>query len=144
MTSRREAVLEAVKALIVAAMPLADVQRNRDKSDDIAPGGRAILRDGDPGEAEVTMSPLQYTYTHAIPLEIGVPVDDPETRSARLDALLVPLGAAIAADRTLGGLCDWLDVSAPATDDAEAFGFDPLRWADFSVIATYTSSSPLS
>ena len=50
MTSKREQVIQAVFALIKTALPLADVQRNRDKAQTPGAHGDVILRDGDPGD----------------------------------------------------------------------------------------------
>lgn len=143
MASRREQVLDAIKALVVTALPSADVARNRDKPQSIAPGGTVIVRDGDPGDPDVTLSPLTYLYDHAIPLEIGAYASEVKTASQVLDDMLGPIGAAVAADRTLGGLCDWLDVAAPVTDSLEAFGVEPGRWADVDIVATYGTTNPL-
>ena len=57
--------------------------------------------------------------------------------------MLGALGRAIAADRTLGGLCEWLDAEAPITDDADPFGSEPLRWTPLVVVAVYTTPTPL-
>lgn len=143
MASKREQVLDAIKALVLTALPYADVERNRDKPQAIAAGGTVIIRDGDPGEADVTLSPLTYLWDHRIPLEVGAYESGGKSPGEVLDDMLRPLGAAIEADRTLGGLCDWIDVSAPVTDSIEAFGVEPGRWADLDIVATYATTNPL-
>lgn len=57
--------------------------------------------------------------------------------------MLRAIGAAIAADRTLGGLCDWIEAEAPATDDAEALGAMPVRFALLTIVAAYATADPL-
>jgi hypothetical protein len=141
--SKREEVLTAVKAIIAAAVPAAEVKRNLDKPERIPPGGLVIIRDGDPGEPEYTLSPLSYTYTHRIPLEIAGPHAPNLTREEGLDQLLTPIGAAIAADPTLGGLCEFAEPEAPETDDLETQGARSGRWAATAVTAIYTTSNPL-
>ena len=42
------------------------------------------------------------------------------------------------ADRSLGGLCFWLDAEAPTDDEADGLGF-----ADFTIVASYSTISPL-
>lgn len=143
MASKREQVLDAVKALVVAALPFADVERNRAKPKSVAPGGTVIIRDGDPGEPEVDLSPLTYNYTHRIPLEIAAYETPSQSREKALDTLMSAIGAAIAADRTLGGLCDFLDAEAPTTDDLETAGAVAGRWADAVIVAEYAATSPL-
>lgn len=141
--SKRETVALAIDAFLKAAAPFGDVYRNRDRPTRIAPGGQLIWRDGDPGEPEVTLGILTYTYTHRFPLEAAVSVEDTETRAERLDLFLTELGEAVAANRTLGGLCEWFDVEAPAVDDAQEAGTGPILWADLALIAVYTTTTPL-
>ena len=66
--------------------------------------GLLILRDGEPGEPEVTLSPLRYHYQHRAEIEAVV---QGAARDTDFDTLTASIGAALAADRTLGGLCDW-------------------------------------
>jgi transposase len=61
--------------------------------------GLLILRDGEPGEPEVTLSPLAYHYQHPAEIEAVVQGAD---RVAAFDTLIASIGAALAADRTLG------------------------------------------
>ena len=143
MASKREQVLDAVAALIDAALPAAKVERNAAKPERIPPGGLAIVRDGDPGEPEVLLSPLTYLYTHRIPLEIAARESGSQSREQVLDAMLAAIGAAVAADRTLGGLCDFIEAEAPATADIEAAGALPGRWADAAIVAIYGTPDPL-
>jgi len=58
--SKREQVIEAIVALVDAALPAAKVERNAAKPERIPPGGLVIVRDSDPGEPEVILSPLTY------------------------------------------------------------------------------------
>ena len=143
MPSKREQVLEAVKALVTTALPGADVKRNQAKPERIGPGGHAVIRDGDPGEPDVTLSPLTYLYTHVIPVEVAAYEGGAKTREQVLDEMMSAIGEAMDADRTLGGLCDWLDAAAPSPDDAETSGAEPFRWADVGLIAVYSTTTPL-
>jgi len=143
VASKREQILEALKVLVQAALPHSDVERNRDKPQSIGPGGTVIIRDGEPGEAEVMLSPLTYLWDHRIPVEVAVYESGGKTPAEVLDDMLRPIGAAIAADRTLAGLCDWVDLTAPITAGIESFGVEPGRWADFDFVATYATSNPL-
>jgi hypothetical protein len=70
-----------------------------------------ILRDGNPSEPGVTLSPLMYHYQHRAELEVIVQTGD--ERDVRFDRLLGRIGAAVSADRTLRGLCDWVEAEAP-------------------------------
>ena len=60
-----------------------------------------------------------------------------------LDEMLGVIGAAVSGDRTLGGLCDFVEAQAPATDDVETAGARAGRWADASIVAVYGTPDPL-
>jgi hypothetical protein len=143
MTSRREQVIDAVRALLAGALPSADVKRNLAKPERIPPGGLVILEDGDPGEPEVMLSPLLYLYTHRIPVTVAAYESPSLPREAVLDAMLGTVGEAVRADRTLGGLCDFMEVEAPSTDDIEATGAKAARFAEIVIVASYATPDPL-
>jgi hypothetical protein len=143
MASKRESVLAAVKTLVAASLPGAEVKRNLAKAERIPPGGLVVIRDGDPGEPEVTLSPLSYLYSHRIPLEIAAYESATLTRERALDAMLAAIGTEVKANRTLGGLCDWIEAEAPVTNDIEAQGALPGRFADLAILAVYATTDPL-
>lgn len=143
MASKRETVLAAVKSLVTAALPSAEVKRNLAKAERIPPGGLVVIRDGEPGEPEVSLSPLTYLYSHRIPLEIAAFESATLTREQVVDAMLGAIGAAVMGNRTLGGLCDWIEAEAPVTDDIEALGALPGRFADLAILAVYATTDPL-
>src|SRR5690606_4295965 len=102
---KSETVLKALLGALETAKPAgASVDRNIALPQSIPGAGAMILRDGDPGQPEVTLSPLEYHYEHRA--EVDVLIDRPPTaRDAAFDTIVRAVGAAIAADRTLGGLC---------------------------------------
>lgn len=143
--SKREQVLSAVFAMIGGAAPAGVVPvRNQEKPSRIGPNGAILMRDGDPGEpSDVDLSPLTYYYEHKVPLEVAFVPSGVQTKEQALDALLAPLGAAVSADRTLGGLCLFLEVEAPSISGLEATGAVTGLWADLAIIATYATNDPL-
>ena len=143
MASKRETVLAAVKSLVAAALPGAEVKRNLAKAERIPPGGLVVIRDGDPGEPEVSLSPLTYLYSHRIPLEIAAYESATLTREEVLDGMLAAIGAAIIANRRLGGLVDWIEAEAPNSEDIETTGSQTGRFADVVIVATYATADPL-
>lgn len=143
MASKAEQVLDAVLALFRSAATGASVERNADTPTRISAAGAVVIRDGDPGEPEMVFSPLTYTYAHAARIEVAVVGATAEERADRLDALLGQLGLAILTDRSLGGLCEWLEPEAPERGDMTLDGGETARWADFNLIAVYTTTSPL-
>lgn len=146
--SKRLAVLAALKAMIRNALPQATVlglDGHEAPPASVPRGGLVVIRTGDPGEpVEVTMGPLTYWWDHAIPIEVSAMRTSGSSSEQVLDVMLVAIGAAITADRTLGGLCDWVEPAAPATDDIypEGGGLPP-RGADLIITASYSTPSPL-
>lgn len=144
MASKREQIIEAVMTTIAAALPGVKVERNADKPERIPLNGLVVIRDGEAGEPEeVTLSPLTYFYAHRVGVEIAVLADASASREQRLDAILGAIGAAVAANRTLGGLVDFVEVTAPFTDDLEADGAYSARWASVDLIVHFETSDPL-
>lgn len=85
----------------------------------------------------------QAIYTHPIPVEIAILASGVLTPKQALDATLMEIGEAVEADRTLGGLCDFLEPEAPSTGDLEATATVGGRWADAVIVSTYATSNPL-
>lgn len=145
--SKRLDVLIAVKQLIELALPGAKVLGLDGKeapAATIPATGMVVVRTGDPGEPEYTLSPLTYYYEHRIPIEVSTAPAPGVSSEETLDAMLVAIGEGIAADRTLGGLCDWLDTTAAGTEDIYAEGGgQPPRGADIMLIASYSTRNPL-
>ena len=140
--SRREAVLTALFQRL-ATLPSATVKRNEALPEKVPPGGLLIVRDGDPGEPEVTLSPATWIWNHLAQLEAFVAGANSEARDAALDTLLEAVGQVLADDRTLGGLCDWSEPQAPQPDDVTIEGAAPIRAARVPILLIYASSEPM-
>jgi hypothetical protein len=139
MTTIRETVLTALHALLI---PLAALTlRDEVLPERIPAAGLIILRDGQPGEPEVTLSPLRYHYQHRAELEVVVQA--PNGRATAFDSLIAAIGSALEADRTLGGLCDWVEPEAPASVDLPVEGAAALKAAVITVVLHYTTTGPL-
>lgn len=144
MASKREQIIEAVVAMIAGALPGVKVERNADKPERIPSSGLVVIRDGEAGEPEeVTLSPLTYFYAHRVAVEIAVLADASASREARLDAILGAIGSAVAANRTLCGLADFVEVTAPLTDDLEADGAYSARWVSVDLVVHFATNDPL-
>jgi hypothetical protein len=137
MSSRREAVLAAIEALLQTALPGVDVGRNREFATRPGAAGNVVMMDGDPGDPEVDLSPATYTYQHRVPLMFAAP-----DRGA-LEALFAAVRAAVEADRFLGGLCSYLEAEAPQTDSLDSSEAEPYAEAGAALIAEYSTPSPL-
>ena len=139
MLTTRELVLTA---LHVRLQPLAALSlRDEVLPERIPPAGLIILRDGQPGEPEVTLSPLRYHYQHRAELEVVVQA--PNGRASAFDSLIAAIGTALEADHTLGGLCDWVEPEAPASVDLPIEGAASLKAAIITVVLHYTTTGPL-
>ena len=139
MPTTRETILAALHARL---QPLtATVLRDEVLPERIPPAGLIILRDGQPGEPEVTLSPLRYHFMHRAELEVIVQAAN--DRATAFDTLIAAVGTALAADRTLGGLCDWVEAEAPASVDLPVDGAVSLKAAVVTVVLHYTTADPL-
>ncbi|MBU3029708.1 acyl-CoA transferase [Paracoccus stylophorae] len=141
MTTKREEVLSALFTLLQGIGGGTIVQRNEALPERIPAAGLLILRDGTPGEAEVTLSPLRYHWQHRA--EVEVFVRGSSGLELAFDALAERIGHAIAADRTLGGLCDWIETDAPEPADLAVEGAPTIRAAVLILTLHYTSNDPL-
>ncbi len=138
MPTHRETILTALHARLLALPATAlrgDVMPER-----VPAAGLLIQRDGEPGEPEVTLSPLRYYYQHRAEIEAVV---QGAARDSAFDTLCASIGDAIAADRTLGGLCDWVEAEAPRPVDLPVDGAASLKAAVIPVILHYSTADPL-
>jgi len=139
MPTNRETILAALHARL---QPLAAlVLRDEVLPERIPPAGLIILRDGQPDEPEVTLSPLRYHYQHRAELEVVIQA--PNGRATAFDDLITAIGAALQADRTLDGLCDWVEPEAPDSVDLPVEGAAALKAAVITVVLHYTTTGPL-
>ena len=139
MASKRETILTTLHARLQTLA--APVLRGEVLPERIPATGLIILRDGKPGEPEVTLSPLTYFYEHRAELEVVI--QSGTGRDALFDTLTADIGAALATDRTLGGLCDWVEAEAPGPVDLPIEGAAALKAAVITILLHYATSDPL-
>ena len=140
MPTTRETILTALVDLL-RTIPHAPVLRGGVLPERIPPAGLMILRDGAPGEPGVTLSPLTYHYQHRAELEVIV--QSSADRDGLFDALIAQIGAVTAADRTLRGLCDWVEAEAPEPIDLPIEGGAALKAAVVPILLHYATSDAL-
>ena len=138
MPTQREAILVALHGLL-KTLP-ATALRGEVLPERVPAAGLLILRDGEPGEPEVTLSPLAYHYQHRAEIEAVVQGADIDTA---FDTLCASIGTMLAADRTLGGLCDWVEAEAPRPVDLPMEGAASLKAAVIPVVLHYSTADPL-
>ena len=141
MPSVREQILAALLARL-ETVPGATVKREAPLPETVPAGGLIILRDGDPGDPEVMLSPVSYLWEHQAEIEIILQRGQDDD-SAALDALLMAVGQALAADRSLGGLAEGLDWGAPKTSGLAIDGAAALRGSMVPITIHYGSNDPL-
>jgi len=138
VASKRERVLSAVFAAL-QAVPGATVRRNEALPQVVPAGGLIIMRDGTPGEPDVTLNPRTEYYSHAIDVEAFAPDND----SGALDDLLRAVDAALSADDSFGGLVEYLAVGDVEVDAFAGDGAAPMLAARINVIVEYQTSGAL-
>ena len=138
--SKREDVLAAL-FIQLAGVGGATVARNMSLPTRIPAAGLVILRDGTPGEPEVSLSPLTYHYEHEATVEVIV--QGQATQDSVFDAICVAIGLRLASNRTLGGLCDWLEGAAPDPTEIITEGGEPMKGAAVTVTLTYSTTNPI-
>ena len=136
--SLRETILAALHTRL-SALP-STALRGEVLPERVPADGLLILRDGEPGEPEVTLSPLAYHYQHRAEIEA---VAQGTNRDAAFDAICASISTALAADRTLGGLCDWVEAEAPQPVDLPVEGAVGLKAAVIPVVLHYSTADPL-
>jgi len=136
----RETILTALADLLRTVLHV-PVLRGEVRPERIPPSGLMILRDGNPGEPGVTLSPLMYHYRHRAELEVIV--QSGEERDARFDRLIGRIAAAIAADRTLRGRCDWVEAEAPEPVDMPIEGGAAIKAAIVPIVLHYAQGDAL-
>ena len=143
MVSKSETVLQALNAALATTLPAgAKLLRNAVLPERVPAKGVMILRDGNPGTPEALMSPPLYIYDHRAEIDVVVEGKESE-REAAFDALKLAIHAAIEADRTLGGLCDYAIGEAPAPIDLAIEGAEGFKAATIPVVLTYGTPDPL-
>jgi len=139
MPSTRETILQALHVLL-QTQP-APVLRGEVLPERVPAAGLLILRDGDPGELAVTLSPLRYHYQHRA--EVEAVVQAGIGRDAAFDMLATGVASALTTDRTLGGLCDWVEAEAPRPVDLALDGAAAMKAAVIPIVLHYASADPL-
>jgi hypothetical protein len=139
MPTSRELILTAPHARLSALS--ATALRGDMLPERVPAAGLLILRDGEPGDPEVTLSPLRYHYQHRAEIEAIV---QGAARESAFDTLCASIGAAITSNRTLGGLCDWVEAEAPRPVDLPVEGAAALKAAVITIVLHYSTADPLS
>ena len=146
--SARETAIAALHSRLVASIGLRNpaplVLRGETIPQRIPPGGLVVVRDGETVEETPILSPLAWQIEHRADVEITVAGATPAMRNTLLDALLVDIAAAIAANRTLSGAVEWVQPGSASFEDVEFEGAAAARAAAITITLWFTvAGSPL-
>lgn len=141
--SQRENAIGALFAVLGQLSLGTTVKRNAALPERIADHAMTILRDGEMGEPEVSLSPLTYHWQHQVAIELFVADPDASTRDARMDGLLVELAALIEADRTLAGVVEYAEIGQPKFDELAPEGTSGIKACLLPVVLHYSSAGSL-
>ncbi len=141
--SQRENAIGALFAVLGQLSLGTTVKRNAALPERIADHAMAILRDGEMGEPEVSLSPLTYHWQHQVAIELFVADPDTRTRDARMDGLLTELATLIETDRTLAGVVEYAEIAQPKFDELAPEGTSGIKACLLPVVLHYSSAGPL-
>ena len=145
--TKREAILEAVRAALADELPNPKIKRNVVRPTKVDAWGLISVNDGDPGEPEIMLSPLRYNYEHAVEIWAFVQHNDMIVRGPdgpfSLDELLEELGQVLVADPTFGGAVDFSYFGAPEIDIEGPEGAGTISAAMVPLYLIYTVNNPL-
>ena len=141
--SQRESAIGALFAVLGQLSLGTTVKRNAALPERVSDHAMAILRDGEMGEPEVSLSPLTYHWQHQVAIELFVADTDAAARDARMDGLLTELAGLIEADRTLGGVIEYAEIGAPKFDELAPDGSSGIKACLLPVMLHYSSAGPL-
>lgn len=142
--SQRENAIGALFAVLGQLSLGTVVKRNAALPERIADHAMAILRDGEMGEPEVSLSPLTYHWQHQVTIELFVADPDANVRDTRMDGLLIELATLIEADRTLAGVIEYAEIGPPKFDELAPEGASGIKACLLPVLLHYSSAGPLS
>lgn len=144
--SKRESILKSLNtALSTVITPItSDYLREDVEPEEVSSDGSVRLFDGFQGPPiEVVLSPVTYFWQHRAEIVVLVQNQDSSARVAKVDEILQAIQAAVDADKTLGGLCDYVETLAPEDDTEQVEGASAIKRAFVGVVLHYNSTSAL-
>ena len=143
MTSKREQALAGLFLWLKEALADVSVLRNEQLPTKIPAEGLVIVRDGEAGEPDVTLSPTMYHYQHRAEIELLVQKAGQAQRDQALDDLLVLLADVFEGQTSLNGLVDYLHIETPEFLSETIDGAPPIKAAIVPIILEYSTNNPL-
>lgn len=132
-------------AEVLADVGGAKVERNAPLPATAPSNGLVIIHDGDPGDpVDVLLGSVEYSWEHEVPIEVVVQKATTAARIDQLSTLLAAVGERLRADRTLGGLVDYIEFGPPDFQDEAIKGAAALKGAAVMLRISYDSPDSLS
>ena len=141
--SQRENAVGALFDVLGQLSLAATVKRNAALPERVSDQAMAILRDGEMGDPDVSLSPLMYHWQHQAAIELFVADPNAAARDARMDGLLTELAVLIESDRTLTGVVEYAEIGPPKFDELAPEGTSGIKTCLLPVVLHYSSSGPL-
>lgn len=139
--TKRETIMQAIVAALAATG--AKVIRNAEVPTSVPANGFVVLRDGEPGEPEITLSPLTFTFEHVVEIEAYAQHQAKAARIITLDDLVAAIGTALAGDRTFGGLVDFAMPGGVTIHEQGQAGAASIAAATIPLTLSYTTTDPI-
>lgn len=137
--THQSAILQAIKALVTGALPETALGYTADFRKAARAGQREIGFPLGPDEFEYELG-----GTYALRMGVDIVLTAPGgAGGAALDDMAGAIGAAVAADRTLGGLADWLEAKAARAEGRSMRGIASSNFATVTIVAEYRTRNPL-
>lgn len=134
--------LTALETLF-GTIPGIRISRNKAQADAVHPGGELILWDGSGEQAEYVIgAPQPYLWAWSAKLQVMVEAKTTADRDSAFDTLCGAIGDKVIADRTLGGLCDWVEAAAPEITELIVEGAPAFKGGEIAITFTYASANP--
>lgn len=143
MPSIREQALQGLLLCLQTGLPNVSVRRNEVRTTAIPDTGLVVVRDGDPGEPDMVLSPPRYIYKHRADIEVCVQHADARQREADLDRLITQIGDVLDRAGTLDGVVDLLKASSPEFLTEPIEGAAALKATVVPVTLEYVTNNPL-
>jgi hypothetical protein len=143
MISKREQALQGLFLCLQTGLPGISVLRNEVLTTAIPETGLVVLRDGDPGEPDILLSPPRYIYKHRADIEVFIQNADAAQRETELDQLITQIGAALETVGTLDGVIDILNPGSPELLTEPTPGAAAIKAATLPVTLEYVTANPL-
>jgi hypothetical protein len=150
MVTRCEECLAALFELLPVPAGVGAKERNPTSAKKPPEDGKACLFDGkgDPIETYLLgAGKTQFVFEHRAELEFAIEHEDEAVRRLKADAYILAVEAMLEADRTLGGLADFIQLMPPDRSDDVPIDPDkktrgtPFRFLSLQVRIEYTTTN---